>query len=210
MCASKTLALGLMVWATLAAGPAGAADKKGDANKEQIRRLQQAQQKLQQEKSQLAEEKAAAEGELEKARKRAEGEAGRATGLSRELAAARQSREALAVKLAETEAELRKAQELQRGCEQEGRRLQGSLTQERQRLTACQASNGELYRVGGEILERYQRKSCTDSLLQAEPFTGLKRVEIENMVEDFQEKLDGARLPSEANGASGSNSRVRP
>jgi hypothetical protein len=42
----------------------------------------------------------------------------------------------------------------------------------------------------------YEKKSCFDSSLQREPFTGLKRVEIENAIEDMREKLDSSRSGS--------------
>jgi len=53
-----------------------------------------------------------------------------------------------------------------------------------------------LRKVGGEVLELYEKKSCLVSVLQSEPFTGLKRVEIENAVEDLRDKLDGLRSGS--------------
>ena len=189
----------LLILAGLAAAvamPAQAAEKKADPNKEQVRRLQQAQRKLEQEKTLLAQEKAAVESELEEARRKADAEARRAAGFGRELAGLRKTKDDLAGKLAETEAELRKTQEAQKTAEGEGQRLQAALAGEKQQHAACVNRNQELHKVGSEVLERYRAKSCSDSLLQAEPFTGLKRIQIENAVEDLQERLDSQKLGS--------------
>lgn len=196
MHASRTSVAALLLVATLAVSPALAADKKADPNKEQVRRLQQAQRKLEQEKAQLAAQKAAVESELDEEKKKAEGEALRANALKRDVNGLRSARDAVAAKLSETEAELRKTQEAQRVAEAEGKRLQSALAAERQQHATCVERGNELRKVSGEVLELYEKKSCLDSALQSEPFTGLKRVEIENAVEDLRDKLEVQRSGS--------------
>lgn len=197
MFASKTTlaicaALGLLV-----AVPVGAADvKRADPNKEQVKRLQQAQRKLEQEKTQLVQEKASIEAERDAARKQAEGEAQRVAALGRELGGLRKAKEDLATRLAQVEAELKQAREQIVNLEGEGKRLQASLGGEKQQHAACVARNQEMHKAGLDILERYRSKGCTDSVLQAEPFTGLKRVEIENAAEDMKERLDSLKIGS--------------
>lgn len=194
MCASKRSLAAALLIAAFAATPAPAAEKKADPAKEQLRRLQQAQRKLEQEKTQLAEQKAAVEVELGEERKKADAEAHRSGALKRELGALRAAGETTAAKLsaqlAQTEGELRKTQEAQRAAEAEGKRLQGALAAEQQQRLACDERGQELRKLGGEVLELYDKKTCLDSSLQIEPFTGLKRVRIENAVEDLREKLD--------------------
>lgn len=196
MFAFKTSLAALLLMAALAVSPALAADKKADPNKEQLRRMQQAQRKLEQEKAQLAAQKAAVESELDEEKKKAEGEALRASALKRDVSGLRAARDAVATKLAETEAELRKTQEAQRVADAEGKRLQSALAVERQQHATCVERGNELRKVSGEVLELYEKKTCLDSALQSEPFTGLKRVEIENAVEDLRDKLDGLRSGS--------------
>lgn len=196
MCASKTTLSALFLAAMFAATPALAAEKKADPNKGEVRRLQQMQRQLEREKTQLAEQKAAAESELGEVRKKVDGESRRAAALSRDAAALRAARDATAAKLAETEAELRKTQEAQRAAEAEGKRLQAALAAEKQQLQVCTERGQELRKVSNQVLDLYEKKSCLDSSLQREPFTGLKRVEIENAVEDMREKLDSQRVGS--------------
>ena len=52
-----------------------------------------------------------------------------------------------------------------------------------------------MYKLGFELIERSKRKPSWTSLLEAEPFTGLKRAQIEKMAEEEREKFDAARLP---------------
>jgi hypothetical protein len=44
----------------------------------------------------------------------------------------------------------------------------------------------------------YAAKSCSDSLLQREPFTGIKQVEIENILEEYSYKLDQQKVDTKA------------
>ncbi len=192
---SVLLAAAILAMA-MATSPAFSAEKKADPNKEQVRRLQQAQRQLEQEKTQLSEAKAAAEAELGETRKKAEGEARRSANLGRELSTQRAARDAVAAKLATSEAELLRVQEQQRAAEAEGKRLQAALNSEKQQHASALERNKELHKVSGEVLVLYEKKSCFDSAFQGEPLTGLKRVEIENAAEDLRDKLDSQRSGS--------------
>jgi hypothetical protein len=44
------------------------------------------------------------------------------------------------------------------------------------------------------MMAKYRDKTCQDALAQAEPFTGLKRVEVENLLETWRDRADQARL----------------
>jgi len=178
------------------ASPALSAEKKTDPGREQVRRLQQAQRKLEQ-------EKAAVVTELEAEKKKPGDETLRASALKREVGALRSARDAAVAKLAtseaklaETSGELQQAQNQLLQAENERKRLQNSLAEEKQQLAVCVDRAKELRKVSATVLELYEKKSCLDSTLQHEPFTGLKRVEIENAVEDLREKLDDPRSGS--------------
>lgn len=196
MFASKFTSGIFLLLAAMVVAPAFSAEKKADPSKEQVRRLQQVQRQLEQEKSQLTEQKTAAEAELGEARKKADGESRRAAALSRDLGSLRSARDAATKKLAETEAELSKTREAQLAAEAENKRLKNELTTEKQQHLACVHNGEELHKVSGDVLRLYEKKSCFDSTLQSEPLTGLKRVEIENAIEDLREKLDSKRSGS--------------
>jgi len=184
----------------LAAAPAPAADR-ADREREQVKRLQQMQRKLEQEKSQLAQDKAALDDQLKAAReqlgeagRKAQGAAARVAALDRELKSVRTEKESLSDKLAQAERQLAEKGEALLKEESVGRQLDADLKQTSQSLAACEAKNAKLHGYGLELLEKYEKKGCGDALLQAEPFTQIKRVEIENLVEDYREKLDEQKL----------------
>lgn len=58
-----------------------------------------------------------------------------------------------------------------------------------QRAGRCEASNAELVKIGTEILDRYAAQSLGDVLGTREPFLGFKRVELQNQVQDYRDKL---------------------
>ena len=49
--------------------------------------------------------------------------------------------------------------------------------------------NRELFRLANEILTRYEKFGLGEALAAREPFTGLTRVRLENLVQAYQDKL---------------------
>lgn len=197
--------------ATLAlsiATPAFAADKKPDPAKEQMRRLQLTQRKLEQEKTEIAQEKSQLEGKLkdvqraaDDSRKRASAAAGTIAALKSELATAKADREEVAAKLVEAEQQIVRLGEQQRvvdadrqRLDSERRRLEAALAEHRQTIASCEDHNAKLHALGTETLDFFRSKGCFDSALKREPFTGLRKVEIENAIEDHRERLDEHKL----------------
>jgi len=64
-----------------------------------------------------------------------------------------------------------------------------------QRTVSDQKSrNGALYRLGIEILDRYEKFGFGEALGAREPFVGTTRVKLENLVQDYQDKLSEQRI----------------
>jgi chromosome segregation ATPase len=65
-----------------------------------------------------------------------------------------------------------------------------------------ETKNLALYKVGNEILTRYEQFGLGDAIAAKEPFTGVTRVKLENLVQDYKNKLldqaitSGQPLPS--------------
>ena len=57
--------------------------------------------------------------------------------------------------------------------------------------------NAELFKIANEILRRYERFGLGDALAAREPFTGITRVKLENLVQDYQDKLTDAEVKPE-------------
>jgi chromosome segregation ATPase len=64
----------------------------------------------------------------------------------------------------------------------------GAIVLER-RVEDLEAKNAALERIGNEILTRYEKFSLGEQFLAKEPFIGRTRVEIENLVQDYDDKL---------------------
>lgn len=54
---------------------------------------------------------------------------------------------------------------------------------------ANEAKNAKLYEVSREILTRYEAMNPLEALVTHEPVTGLKRVEHQNTVQDYRDKI---------------------
>lgn len=200
-----------------------AEDKRADAMREQVRRMQQAQKKadaeraaLVQEKEALVKDKSAVDDALKKA-------ASENAGIRRSLASAKQQQDvvkqeaesarketqALAEKLAdaqkrlaEAESALRTTQQKLASTESERGGLATSLGLQREATQACESKNVKLFEFGSELLDRYRTKGFWTTLAQKEPITGIKSVEIENLLEEYREKLGEQRTTSASHSAS--------
>jgi chromosome segregation ATPase len=54
---------------------------------------------------------------------------------------------------------------------------------------ACEAKNTELVKVGNEIVTQYEAMNPLEKIWDHEPVFGLKRVEHQNAVQDFRDKI---------------------
>jgi chromosome segregation ATPase len=61
-------------------------------------------------------------------------------------------------------------------------------------LLTCEDKNAKLYRYNREILASAQDKTLWQSLTRAEPFTQLKKVELENLLEEYRDKIDAQEV----------------
>ena len=69
------------------------------------------------------------------------------------------------------------------------RQLTVDLQAQTRRAESCESKNIELFKVGSEILDAYGNVDFGDVLEKREPFLGLKRVELETLVQDYKDKL---------------------
>jgi septal ring factor EnvC (AmiA/AmiB activator) len=54
---------------------------------------------------------------------------------------------------------------------------------------ACQEKNVELVKVGRELLHRYEGATIGTALVTSEPLTGIGRTEIQNLLQDYGDKI---------------------
>lgn len=196
----------LLAMMALAASPSWAANDSRE--KQMLRRMQQQMQQLDQARAQSEQERAAAladketaERELEKARsdeaarkRQLAGERAARSRTETELKALQAESEALKARLADSVALQQVTAQTLAQVESAKKQTEGQLAGKAHDLQACQTHNGRLYAVGREMMDKYRDKSCQDALAQVEPFTGLKKVEVENLLEAWRDKLDRERL----------------
>ncbi len=73
--------------------------------------------------------------------------------------------------------------------EAERARLAGEEIILKRKLADRESKNLALFKLGNEILTRYEKFGLGESLAAREPFTGIARVKLENLVQDYQDKL---------------------
>ena len=206
--------LGLLVTASFLANPALAADKKDKAS----RRAQQMVQQIQQEKAQLQSQldqvmqaKAVLDADMAKAQEEN-------TSLKTKLGAANRKIEGLEISLKEMtaerlafEAKLLKTQtELEatktalneldvkyqanlydlKVNEQQRANLTATTIQKTKVIDACLAKNAKLYDYGLELVKLYENPSLYKQVVLTEKFSQIKRVELENILQNYNDKID--------------------
>jgi chromosome segregation ATPase len=75
--------------------------------------------------------------------------------------------------------------------ETEARRneLEANLDATARQLEDAERKNLALYRLNREILTEFEKEGPWDGLLRKEPVIGFKRVEIENLVQEYEDKM---------------------
>jgi chromosome segregation ATPase len=67
-----------------------------------------------------------------------------------------------------------------------------------QQLGVCEDHNLKLYQSANELLDRYQNKGVLSNLLQDEPILQFQSVEMESIVQEYQDKLSAGQFKQEA------------
>jgi chromosome segregation ATPase len=83
-------------------------------------------------------------------------------------------------------AKFRETAETLRGVETERTTFKQSLTSKEGELAACVKRNAALFELNEEVLTRVADEGMFSRLASLEPFTKIKRVELENLVDDYK------------------------
>jgi chromosome segregation ATPase len=201
-----------------APSPVHAQGKKEDAAREQLRRAQQALRKAEADRAAALKEKQDLAEQVEKLGKDADAgrkaanqasarlraEARRVAEFEKSLQAAKLESESLRKDKAAAESEVGRlrsevAKLAASGKEQaanlearedQARRQNGRTAQQEKRIAACESANTRLHEAGLQCLARFEK----EVLPGVEPYTQLKRVELENVLEQYRDRFDEQRL----------------
>jgi chromosome segregation ATPase len=170
----------------------------GNANAQLMQQMQQ----LASERTSLQAENARMKKELEDLRKdrdslkKAQTSVDqRAQASTAALARATNERESLQEELQKTKdkmqeliAKFRETVQTLREAETDRANVKQTLAARDRDLKVCVDRNIALYKLNGEVLTRLENQSTWSRVARAEPFTKLKRVELENLVDDYKGK----------------------
>ena len=106
-----------------------------------------------------------------------------------ELAALQKATEAQKETLDKWQAAYKEAASTAQARDADAKRLEAALTALRQQNRLTEEKNAKLYGLGRELLDLYEHKSVLDVVGASEPVTKLKRVEYENVAQDYEDKL---------------------
>jgi chromosome segregation ATPase len=76
-----------------------------------------------------------------------------------------------------------------RAKDAERAKFEGEATAYKASTKSCQAKNVQLISEGKEILNRYKKLTLGGALVATEPLTGVGRVDAQNFVQDYTDKL---------------------
>jgi chromosome segregation ATPase len=72
--------------------------------------------------------------------------------------------------------------------------LRNTLDAVHRELDRCESHNARLYVIAEELVEKYKNKGVMTSILQEEPFTQIEKVEMENLLQEYKDKIETQRL----------------
>ncbi len=199
------ICLGLLILNALAATAVNAQTTRRDAGGGVGAQVQAAMQQLTAERDRL-------QRENDELQKKLDDAVAQEKKLKKEIAAAKNKTESTQTSLTkyqETDAKLREYIEKQndkiqqivdkykelvqnlRTVEAEKSKLTSALKTKAADYDRCAEKNNQLFTMGTEVLDLYENKGVWDSLMQKEPMTKLKRVEMENLVSEYRYKMKG-------------------
>jgi chromosome segregation ATPase len=126
-----------------------------------------------------------------------------------ESAAAKAQAQALTGEVAQFKAAADQANGTAQQMQADRDKLQTTLVDAQKQLGACAEKNTKLLKLGNEILDAYQQFDVGDAIAANEPFISIHRVELENMAQDFDDRLHEGKFDPRAKEPSSSGGKVQ-
>ncbi len=90
----------------------------------------------------------------------------------------------------------RKEHQTFQSLQEREKELKQLTTDSRTQYDRCAADNARLYTIAQEVIHQYEKKGVVKSLLTSEPFTQIKKVELEKLVQGYKDKVEQQKLES--------------
>ncbi len=81
-----------------------------------------------------------------------------------------------------------------RSVETDRAQLKQQLAQNKTALDKCVQTNASLYQVTDQVLDRYEHQGMFSYLERSEPFTRIKRTQIENLALEYRQRAQALRV----------------
>ena len=173
-----------------------AAPRAADGNNKVVIKLQTMVKDITVERDQLKTEKDKLASEIEQLKKEIAATASVEDRLSSELAAQKNSNNAVSNTLEQTHAKLLEVIEKYNGLNQANNELsathvnlQNTQKQTETELQSCETKNIKMFESAKELLNSYENKGLMDTLLKSEPILQFKSVEMESIIQEYEDKL---------------------
>ena len=79
--------------------------------------------------------------------------------------------------------------------------LQADLKKTTRELGTCISNNADLATIAGELVKRYKDKGIGAALLEKEPLTQVKKVELEQLTSQYQEEIEQKKINKNKGGS---------
>lgn len=97
-------------------------------------------------------------------------------------------------KVADLSAQLAQAQSALGVNDAQRKKLVSNVSNMHEKLQSCEAKNGQLYQYGQSLVSLYDDATVYQKIMRSEPFFQLKRVELENILQEKREQLDANKI----------------
>jgi chromosome segregation ATPase len=81
-----------------------------------------------------------------------------------------------------------------RGVESERAQLKQQLLQARAARDQCAERNYQMFQISADVLDRYEHQGVFSRIAEAEPFTRIKRTQIDNLVLEDRQRVEQLRV----------------
>jgi septum formation topological specificity factor MinE len=191
-----SLVVPVLLTGSLLSATVQAAPRAADGNNKVVLKLQAMVKDITTERDLLKTEKDKLVLDIEKLNKEKAATASAEDRLSSELAAQKNSNAAVSNTLEQTHAKLLEVIEKYNVLNQAKNELsathvnlENSHKQTQAELQSCEGKNIKMFEAGKEVLNSYENKGVMDTLLKAEPILQFKSVEMEAIVQEYEDKL---------------------
>ena len=113
---------------------------------------------------------------------------------AKNIEALKENRDQYKTKLAETVQIVKERNDMIYHLTSEKDLLTITLQEKTSILGRCEKHNGKLVELSDELVTAYENKGMGTSLLQGEPFTKIKKVEIEKYIQLYRDRIDNDNL----------------